>query len=566
MANRNRLRWLFPQLLGLLIFLTANPLIAKETVGRVPKWQRWELTLKSSVTYAHPLAEAELRVLLVSPLGETNRVYGFWDGGREWKVRFKPGFPGRWRYYTMCSDQANAGLHGRSGEFLCTAPEGGSRFQQHGPVAVARTQQHLEHADRTPFFWLGDAAWQAAMKSPPADWQEYVKLRAVQKFNVVNWQLAAAPPDGKTTFFDAAENLTVNPAAFRQLDAKIVAANQAGLLNAIAPLWEIGRSETLSEAQAIQLLRYVVARWGAEDVAWLVAFESDSTGAQARRWQSIGRAVFAPITHAPVVLLPGESFWVCDAFRRERWVDILGVQTSSVRDENLLPWLLSGPLAQERSKEPVKPLITIAPPVEGKIFGLAGAIDGEFARRQLWWNALLNTPAGVNYAAKDVADWNISPFKREGAEPWREAMDLPGASAIAPLADGLATKEFWKLRPTARPPAVKAEPAGLSQRLVITSTEAQDFAVIYLPEAQPLVETLTGNIGLSPVPQKAVWLNPRTGERQAAGKVESKSNGSALTPPGPGDWVLLSQRISVPAVPGNGSTVKKLEPKIDKRR
>lgn len=563
MAQRNRLYFLVQLLAGGLIFLLANELSAKETVARIPKWQRWELPLKSSVTYANPLQEAELRVLLVSPLGETNRVYGFWDGGREWKVRFKPIFPGRWRYYTMCSDQANAGLHGRSGEFLCTAPEGGSRFQQHGPVAVARTQQHLEHSDRTPFFWLGDAAWLAAIKSTPADWQEYVKQRAAQKFNAVNWQLAAATPDGKTTFFSAAENLTVNPAAFRQLDAKIIAANQAGLLNAIAPLWEIGRPETVSEEQAIQLLRYVVARWGAEDLAWLIAFESDSTGAQARRWQSIGRAVFAPITHAPVVLLPGESFWVCDAFRRERWVDVLGMQTSSVRDENQLPWLLSGPLAQERSKEPSKPLLTVAPPAEGKIFGLAGAIDGEFTRRQLWWNALLNTPAGVNYAAKDVADWTVSSFKRDVPDPWREALDLPGASAMAPLAGSLATKEFWKLRPIARPSAVKDEPAGLSQRLVVTTTEAQDLTVIYLPGAQPLAETLAENIGLPPVSQQAIWLNPRTGERQPAGQVKPKSNEPSLMPPGAGDWVLLRQRIFAP---GSGSAAKKIEPKIDKRR
>src|SRR5262245_52812407 len=95
----------------------AHPMAAKEAITRIPKWQRWELTLKSSVNYTNPLQEAEMRVLFVSPLGETNRVYGFWDGGKEWKVRFKPGFPGRWRYYTMCSDVGNPGLHGKSGEF-----------------------------------------------------------------------------------------------------------------------------------------------------------------------------------------------------------------------------------------------------------------------------------------------------------------------------------------------------------------------------------------------------------------------------------------------------------------
>lgn len=551
MAHRNRLQFLPPPLLVVLLMVsTATQLVGKETMSRVPKWQRWELTLKSSVIYTNPVQQAEMRVLFVSPLGETNRVYGFWDGGKEWKVRFKPSFPGRWQYYTMCSDTANAGLHGKSGEFLCTAAEGESRFSQHGPVQVARDQQHLEHADRTPFFWLGDAAWRAAIKSAPADWQEYIRTRAEQKFNAVQWQLSATTPDHKTTFFTGSDCIAVNPVAFRQLDAKIVAANKAGLLNAIAPLWEIGSAETLPEDQAIRLLRYVVARWGADDVAWIVAFECDSTGAQAARWQNIGRAVFNLVNHAPVVLLPGESLWICDAFRRERWVDILGIQTTTVRDENSLPWLLNGPLGQERDKQPACPLLTIAPPAEGKILGLAGAIDGDFSRQQLWWNTLLNTPAGVSYAAKDVSDWTDGGTRAAKAD-WREALSLPGAAAIAPLATSIATMEFWKLHPSTSKTGAQT---GL-RRLVVATTESQDLTLVYLPEAQSI--NLTSD--LSPARTKAIWLNPRSGESQPA----PASSNQQFTPPGQGDWLLVLHRLPAAEAGGNA---KKTEVKIDKPR
>jgi hypothetical protein len=552
MVQRNRFRFVPPLLAVLLVWLVGDESSAKEAVPRVPKWQRWELTLKSSVAYTNPLQQAEMRVLLVSPLGETNRIYGFWDGGKLWKIRFKPGFPGTWRYYTMCSDTANAGLHGKTGEFLCTAPDSETRLSRHGPVQVARDQQHLEHADRTPFFWLGDAAWQAAIKSTPADWLEYVQKRAEQKFNVVQWQLAPATPDGKTFFFSNLDSITVNPVAFRQLDAKIVAANKAGLLNAIAPLWEIGATTGPSEDQAIRLLRYVVARWGAEDVAWIIAFESDSTGEQARRWQNIGRAVFNLVNHAPVVLLPGESFWVCDAFRREKWVDVLGAQTSSVRDDNQLPWLLSGPLAQERHKTPTRPLIAMAPPAEGKIIGLAGAIDGNFSRQQLWWNALINTPAGVSYAAKDVSDWAVPSFQREVPAPWREALTLPGATAIAPLAENLATKEFWKLRPTARVSSGPSESGGNPQRVVVTTTEAQDLTVVYQPEAQVVT-------WIPRARSQATWLNPRTGERHPVPSADAAIANQPFNPPSPGDWVLIIQTMPL-------AKAKKPDENIDKRR
>ena len=182
-------------LLTTLCVVAANlPLeLRAQKIPSAPKWQRFELSLKSSRTYPDPLQQVEVRALFVSPLGETNRVYGFWDGGKTWRVRYQPTFAGRWTFYTMCSDTGNTGLHEQSGEFLCTAAKGDQRFALHGPVGVARTQRHLEHADRTPFLWLGDAAWNAAARASVADWAEYTRTRAEQKFNVVQWKL---PPHG----------------------------------------------------------------------------------------------------------------------------------------------------------------------------------------------------------------------------------------------------------------------------------------------------------------------------------------------------------------------------------
>src|SRR6478736_2642623 len=434
--------------LGVAFFLTLSQQsrAAKRAPDQAAKWQRWELSLKSSVTYTNPIQEAEVRVLLISPLGETNRVYGFWDGGKNWKVRFKPDFAGHWKFFTMCSDMANTGLHGQTGEFLCTAPVGDSAFAQHGPIQVARDQFHLEHADRTPFFWLSDTAWPVATKATLSEWRGYIKKRQAQKFNTTLWLLPATPAAKRKPFFIGHECITVNPDAFRELDSRIVEANRASLLNAIAPLWEIGdaKAASLPEDQAVLLLRYVLARWGAEDVVWLVGFESDSTGVQANRWQSIGRAVFNPVRHAPVILLPGESSWILDAFREERWVDILGMQTSSVVDADSLPWLLTGPLALERNKIPSRPLLSIAPAAESQPPVPGKTIDVEFSRRLLWWNALLTTPAGVTYASQNVADWQTASTKSPG---WREALDLPGGNSVAALANAMASLNYWDLKP-----------------------------------------------------------------------------------------------------------------------
>jgi len=506
--------------------LMALSALAAQEMPSVPKWQRFELTLKSSRNYANPLHDAQMRVLFVSPLGETNRVYGFWDGGKTWRVRYQPAFPGRWAYYTMCSDTSNSGLHNQKGEFLCIAAKADNRFTEHGPIQVARGNRHLEHADRTPFLWLGDAAWSAAERSLPSDWNEYVQMRASQKFNVIQWKLPSAVFKGRSPIELKLESL-------RQLEARIESANQAGLLNAIAPLWEIGTNadEALPEDQAITLLRYCVARWDSANVAWIIAFEADNTGTQAARWQRIGRAVFNSVSHAPVVILPGESTWVLDNFRNERWVDALGLQTTQVKNEDSLPWLLNGPLSLERNKSPAKPLITLSPAAE--TVNSPSATSG-LSRRLLWWNLLLNTPAGVSCSAADVADWTTNPRAPLTAQPWYQATSLASATAIAPISDCFSSKDFWRLKPL--PPTAIRQPEIKIPRnqIVATSTELRDLIVAYVPEDR--------SIGIAsrvlPARAGAVWYNPRTGETSSANGV-SASAAYGFTTPSPGDWLLV---------------------------
>src|SRR5262245_54429877 len=87
----------------------------------VPKWQRFEAKLESSVDYPNHPQEAALTAVFTSPKGQSRKVYGFWDGGKTWRIRFLPNETGRWSYKTACSDTKNSGLNNQSGEFTCSA-------------------------------------------------------------------------------------------------------------------------------------------------------------------------------------------------------------------------------------------------------------------------------------------------------------------------------------------------------------------------------------------------------------------------------------------------------------
>lgn len=498
----------------------------------IAEWGRFELVLKSTVSYPNPVQNATLSATFVSPQGATNKVFGFWDGGRIWRVRFSPDTPGRWTYTTACSDQSDTGLKNQSGSFVCTAALNKTALDRYGPVRVARDQRHFEHADGRPFLWLGDSAGEGARRSNLNDWQLYADIRAQQRFTAAHWIVAPGPDARGETAFTKANGLAINVGFFQRLDEKVDVLNRAGLLSAIVPLQEFGPgSIALPEAQAELFVRYVVARWGANHVAWLLAFEGDRLGKNANRWKRIGRAVFGNRTRAPVVLLPGETHWLYDEFRAEPWVNVFAFPTTTASDDGL-QWMFVGPLSVEWRKAPYRPILNLSQPAET-------SPDGDDARRLLWWNLLMTPTAGASYAAAPVMNWITNGTTDPNVRPpdlpqWREALFLPGAKSAAPLAEFFKTIDFWRLRPA---PQVVASQPGISsprRHLAAAKTDARDLAVVYVPEDRT-VQVAVPEMPPSPT---IAWINPRTGQRSTAVGLVG-GNACQFPTPEPGDWLLV---------------------------
>ncbi len=274
------IRWHLLLLTGFIV-LAPLALSAATKSKKMPiaaEWGCFEKSFHSRVAYSHPLQDATLTVVFTSPMKETYKVSGFWDGGKTWRVRFSPNLLGHWTYTTMCSNPADEGLQNLSGEFLCTPPVGHSRFDLHGPVRVARNGRYFEQADGTPFFWLADTTWNGAQKSDDHEWEFYARVRETQGFSAVQWA-AVSEKDTNQPAFSGYEKIAVNPDYFQELDTKVITLNRANLLSVIAPLLEIGDSaqKLLPEDQAALLIRYMEARWGAYQVAWLITSDHDDT-------------------------------------------------------------------------------------------------------------------------------------------------------------------------------------------------------------------------------------------------------------------------------------------------
>ncbi len=113
-----------------------------------------EWSYSSGKAYADPFNDVELDVVFTDPQGREQTVPAFWAGEQTWRIRYSPLTAGRYTYRTVATDQGD--LHGRRGALEVLPYAGNNPLRKHGPIHVAADQRHFEHADGTPFFWLGD--------------------------------------------------------------------------------------------------------------------------------------------------------------------------------------------------------------------------------------------------------------------------------------------------------------------------------------------------------------------------------------------------------------------------
>jgi hypothetical protein len=197
-------------LLGLWLLLgLANAAVARLQSGEVHVWEVQEIALEAARDYANPYVDATVWIELSGP-GFSKKVYGFWDGGRTYRVRFVATAPGEWRWKAVATPADDPGLNGGAGAVRAvawTAAEIAENPNRRGFVRASDNGHALNYADGTPFFLLGDtwlagSTWRLPFKGVAAaadyspasgiSFEEAVSWRKRQGFNSVSF-IAAFP-------------------------------------------------------------------------------------------------------------------------------------------------------------------------------------------------------------------------------------------------------------------------------------------------------------------------------------------------------------------------------------
>jgi hypothetical protein len=432
------------------------------------------------------------------------------------------------------------------------------------PLRVSDNRRFLVTTDGTPFFYLGDTAWELFHRLNREEADRYLANRAKKGFTVIQ-AVALAEVDGHTVTnayghlplvdLDPARPAVKDGPANDYWDHVDYIANQAaslGLYLGFLPTW--GRywrdkvkdgKPLFTEANAETYGAWLGRRYKDQPLIWILGGDRgvDNDGhkavirAMARGLRQGDGGAHLMTFHPPGG--NGSSTW----FHNDDWLDFNMRQNGHVAE-------FTGRYDQTRvdyDRQPVKPVLDGEPiyedhPVsfDAKRLGHSTAVD---VRRPLYWD-LFSGACGHTYGHHSV--WQMWAPGRGPINnpllPWFEAIDQPGAGQMQHGRRLIESRPFLTRVPddsvivTDRVPT--SVPGAGRYRFVATRDQSGSYAMVYAPLGRKFkvrMDKITG-----PTVQ-AWWFNPRTGQATAIGEFPNTGEREFL-PPDPGenlDWVLV---------------------------
>ncbi len=543
---------------GLAISAIARPTLGEDRVASSGAPTEWSYT--SGKQYSDPFNQVDVDVVITLPSGQQERAPAFWGGGSIWRVRYAPPAPGTYQVRSVCSDTANHDLHGRASVLRVESYTGPNSNYQHGVLRVADDRRHFEHADGTPFFWLGDTWWMGLCKRLrwPDGFETLTSDRLQKGFSVVQIVAGLYPdmepydPRGanEAGFPWEPDFSRINPAYFDMADVRIQHLADRGLVSCVVGFWGYFIPR-MGVAKTKQHWRYLIARWGAYPVVWCLAGEGtmpyylSKTKEQDAEMQKHGLTELARYVRAtdphrhPITIHPSSSARLC-------------VDDSSVLDFDMLQTGHNSWKSVPNTIKTVQSSLQASP----KMPVLIGEVcyegiqqsSREEIERFMFWSAMLSGTGGHTYGANGIWQVNtreqpygLSPHGHSwGGPPWEIAAQLPGSGQLGLGKKLLSRYSWWKLEP--HPEFIDPRWSDADYWQPFAAAVSGEVVIAFCPAfTKPAVfnHLEAGNY-------RAFFFNPSDGSETPIGNVTPDSAGSWSVPPVPifRDWVIVLERKS----------------------
>lgn len=463
----------------------------------------------------------------------------YWDGGREWKIRFAAPSVGDWNYTIKSTDPS---LNAMTGRVTAIAPSEESLQKNanlRGQIQVSSDGHHFAYADGTPVLLLGDCLLISGL--PNSQFEQLLEHRRAEGFNALNVRLCkmGSENEGGEVFKDKNVN-GLNAHHFQELDRRMQAAWQRGFITFFMPDF-IGFG-SYSEADARDLWRYLLARYSAFNVCPILTGEYDnprrvkSEWKPFEQWNELGEYVNdinerghrVPFGIHPYVASSGA------AFHNHPWLAYNQIQAKVWDHFDTTPMSV----LENWKHKPAKPTFYAEGTYENQPW--ANITGTDFHIRHQTWVALLCGAAAVDYGEHLIKGGDLK------GKSLDSLLDAPGAKHAALAVKFLTDREWWKMVPLRESVLIDGAIPPLTERKARTPTayclaEPQRRYIIYLMAGLEKNQITVSELG--PFAYQARWVDPRTGESKPIG---TTTTDSFRIPPRPSpadqDWVLSLER------------------------
>ena len=426
-------------------------------------------------------------------------------------------------------------------------------------LKVSDNKRFLVKEDGTPFFYLGDTAWELFHRLNREEAELYLRNRAGKQFTVIQAVVLAEldglndpNPYGHTPLRDN-DPTKPNEDYFKHVDFIVNKAAELGLYIGMLPTWgdkwnkKWGAGpEIFNTDNARAFGKFLGQRYRDKPIIWIVGGDRPVENDQHKE---IIRAMAKGLREGDggahlMTFHPtggqGSSQW----FHTDGWLDFNMRQNGHAID---FDGRYDATRADYNRTNPVKPVIDGEPvyedhPVAFKAKELGHTISAD-VRRPLYWN-LFTGALGHTYGHHSV--WQMYDKGRRPINgplmPWHEAIDQPGAAQMRHGRRLVESRPFLTRVPDdsviVPSEVVTSVPGAGTRRFVATRDSDGTYAMVYAPVGRAFsvkMDIIRGG------KVKAWWFDPRTGKAESAGEFDNKGQRKFM-PPDPGealDWVLV---------------------------
>jgi hypothetical protein len=435
-------------------------------------------------------------------------------------------------------------------------------------LKISANKRFFQTADGKPFFWLGDTGWLLFVKCNREDAIYYLETRRQQGFNVVQVMVLHDMNNTKNAYGnnalinDDVSKPNVNPGNnfkkadeydyWDHIDFIVDEAAKRGIYMAMVPVWGSNvKAGKVNVQQAEAYAKFLANRYkNKNNIIWING--GDVRGTEGLEvWKIIGTTLKKYDNRHLVTYHPRGRTSSSDWFHNEAWLDFnmfqsghknyaqdtVSTESRHYGEDN---WKY---LETDYKLKPVKPVFDGEPSYENIPQGLHDSLQPRWTaadvRRYAYWNVFAGG-AGFTYGENAVmqfnkmGDWTANYGVNTN---WKESILSPGATQMAYLKKLMLSKSYFD-----RGPAQELVADNGEKYNHVAATMGKDYAMLYVYNGRNF------NVNIHKLkfyPSKAIWFDPRTGEKKliAMGRNEV---GHRYDPPGEpkdgNDWILILEK------------------------